>query len=180
MQAEQDSDGGVGGWKEMGMLHAGVMLCIVFVPNPQLILSSPAAAPAAAGPVPHAHPVASTRPLDPTPHAHAASCVGVPAAARRPPPSRAGRGEYSGSVLLSDAPLSPREAYTPAPAGCRRSRVCAPARHDAASRPAPPLRARSSPASSPKIDLRERTPRDGPQRPRAAKPSRGGGPQPGC
>jgi hypothetical protein len=104
---------------------------------------------------------------------------GVPAA-RRPPPSRAGRGEYSGSVLLSDAPLSPREAYTPAPAGCRRSRVCAPARHDAARRPAPPRRARSRPASSPKIDLRERTPRDGPQRPRAAKPSRGGGPQPGC
>ena len=31
MQAGQDSDGGVGGRKEMGTLHAGVMLCIVFV-----------------------------------------------------------------------------------------------------------------------------------------------------
>jgi hypothetical protein len=31
MQAGQDSDGGVGGRKEMGTLHAGVMLCIVFI-----------------------------------------------------------------------------------------------------------------------------------------------------
>ena len=34
-------------------------------------------------------------------------------------------------------------------------------------------------AVSSKIDVCERTPRDGPQRPCAAKPSRGGGPQPG-
>jgi hypothetical protein len=31
MQAGQDSDGGVGGWKAMGTLHARFMLCIVFV-----------------------------------------------------------------------------------------------------------------------------------------------------
>ena len=31
MQAGQDSDGGMGGTEEMCTLHAGVMLCIVFV-----------------------------------------------------------------------------------------------------------------------------------------------------
>ena len=154
MQARQDLDGGVGGSEEMCTMHAGVMLCIVFVPNPQLILSSPAAAPAAAGPVPHAHPVASTRPLDPTPHAHAAFCVGVPAVARCPPPSHAGRREYSVSVLLSDVPLPRRRA--------------------------PPRRTRSRRAFSPKIDVRERTPRDCPQRSGAAKSSRGGGSHPCC
>ena len=40
--------------------------------------------------------------------------------------------------------------------GCCRSRVCAPARHDAARRPAPPRRARSRRASSPKIYVRGR------------------------
>jgi len=80
-------------------------------PNPQPIFSSPAAALAAVGPVP----VASTRPLDPTPHAHAAFSVGVPAVARRPPASHAGRGEYSVSVLLSDTPLTRRRAPTRPP-----------------------------------------------------------------
>jgi hypothetical protein len=72
-----------------------------------------------AGPASHAHPVASKRPRNQTPHAYAAFCVGVPAVAQCPPPSHAGRGEYSGSVLLSDVPPPLRKAQTPASAGGR-------------------------------------------------------------
>ena len=81
---------------------------------PQCMLASLADVSVAAGPASHAHPVASKRPRDLTPHAYAAFCVGVPAVARCPPPSHAGRGEYSGSVLLSDVPPPLREAHTPA------------------------------------------------------------------
>ena len=44
---------------------------------PQRMPASPPAAPAAAGPAPHAHPAASKRSRNQTPHAHAACCVGV-------------------------------------------------------------------------------------------------------
>jgi hypothetical protein len=59
---------------------------------PQRMPASPAAASAAPGPAPHAHPAASKRPRNQTPHVHAARCVGVPAAAR-PSASHAGRGD---------------------------------------------------------------------------------------
>ena len=90
---------------------------------PQCMLASLAAVTVVAGPAPHAHPVASHAhpvssklPRNQTPHAYAAFCVGVPAVVRCPPPSHAGRGEYSGSVLLSDVPPPLREAQTPASA----------------------------------------------------------------
>ena len=86
---------------------------------PQRMLASLAAVSVAAGPASHAHPVASKRPRNQTPHAYAACCVGVPAVAQCQPPLHAGRGEYSGSVLLSDAPPPLREAQTPASAGRR-------------------------------------------------------------
>ena len=83
---------------------------------PQRMLASLAAVSVAAGPASHAHPVSSKLPRNQTPHAYAAFCVGVPAVVRCPPPSHAGRGEYSGSVLLSDVPPPLREAQTPASA----------------------------------------------------------------
>jgi hypothetical protein len=94
---------------------------------PQRMLASLAAVSVAAGPASHAHPVASKRPRNQTAHAYAVCCVGVPAVAQCSPPSHAGRGEYSGSVLLSDAPPPLREAQTPASAG-RRWRMGARAR----------------------------------------------------
>jgi hypothetical protein len=74
-----------------------------------------------------------------------------------------GSREDSGRVLLSDVPSPLREVRTPAADGrqARWTRL-----------PAPNI--------SPKIDPRERMPRDCPQRPRTAKTSRGGGPSPGC
>ena len=115
---------------------------------PQCMLASLAAVTVVAGPAPHAHPVASHAhpvssklPRNQTPHAYAAFCVGVPAVVRCPPPSHAGRGEYSGSVLLSDVPPPLREAQTPVSAGRCRPRVRAPARNDAARRSAPPQHA---------------------------------------
>jgi len=87
------------------------------------MLASLAAVSVVAGPASHAHPVASKRPRNQTPHAYAAFCVGVPAVAQCPPPSHAGRGEYSGSVLLSYVRPPLREAQTPASAGRRRRMV---------------------------------------------------------
>ena len=41
----------------------------------------------------------------------------------RHPPSHAGRGEYSGSVFLSDTPSPPREVQTPADSGVRQPQM---------------------------------------------------------
>ena len=90
---------------------------------PQRMLASPAAASTAAGPATHVHPAASKRPLNQTPHAHAARC-GQQRDFVSAPPSHAGRGEYSGSVLLSGAPPPQREAQTPASSGRRWRRTC--------------------------------------------------------
>ena len=82
---------------------------------------------------------------------------------------------------MSDAPSPLREVQTPASSG-RRWRMGAKyrlRRPPAADDRWAPWARHLTLNISPKIDLREKTPRDGPHRPGAAKPSRGGGPPPG-
>jgi hypothetical protein len=135
---------------------------------PQCMLASLADVSVAAGPASHAHPVASKRPRDLTPHAYAAFCVGVPAVARCPPPSHAGRGEYSGSVLLSDVPPPLREAHTPA--ADHVVTTCSVALQLASASPWTSLSwpHTPAPAQTPLLISQshpsEMTPRDGPQR----------------
>ena len=142
---------------------------------PQCMLASLAAVTVVAGPAPHAHPVASHAhpvssklPRNQTPHAYAAFCVGVPAVARCPPPSHAGRGEYSGSVLLSDVPPPLREAHTPA--ADHVVTTCSVALQLASASPWTSLSwpHTPAPAQTPLLISQshpsEMTPRDGPQR----------------
>ena len=122
---------------------------------PQRMLASLAAVSVAAGPASHAHPVASKRPRNQTAHAYAVFCGACPQSRS----ARLHRMRVAGNTLEASCCRTRRRR-------CAKHRLRRPPAADGA-------RARwarrLAPNILPKIDPRERTPRNGPQRPRAPR-----------